>query len=45
MIKRTPEHVTNSETIIQELKAYQDRDNLGQNANLLESLFILYQQV
>ena len=45
LIKSTPKHVTNAETVIQELKAYQDRDNLGSNPHLLESLFILYQQV
>lgn len=45
MVLRTPEHVTNADTIINELKPYLDKDVSGNDPHLLESLFRLYQQV
>jgi hypothetical protein len=45
MVLRTPEHVTNADTIINELKPFLDKDVSGNDPHLLESLFRLYQQV
>lgn len=44
MLARTPEHATNAETLIQELKPYLEREGTSHDPNLLESLFQLYQQ-
>ena len=43
MVLRTPEHVTNAETIINELKPFLDKEVSGQDPHLLEALFRLYQ--
>ena len=45
MVERTPEHVTNAETIINELKPFMEKEQHNHNPDLLEALFKLYQQI
>lgn len=45
MIKRTPDHVTHADTLIEELKPFLDKELTANDPNLLESLYQLYQQV
>ena len=42
---RTPEHLTNADKIIEELKPFLENEITESNPHLLESLFQLYQQV
>lgn len=42
MVKQTPEHVTNANALIQELKPYLERESTGNDQHLLDSLFSLY---
>lgn len=42
MLARTPHHLTNAETVIQELKPYMDSEKFGNDTHMLESLFQLY---
>ena len=44
MLARTPQHLTNAETLIQELKPFLDSEKHGHDPHMLESLFQLYQQ-
>ena len=42
MLKRTPGDFTDADRLAQELKPYERDPNIGNDPNLLESLFLLH---